>query len=75
MPVPRLWALSNWHEHRERVAKLADSLRGWASQPTTGRFLALNFDRYTEYFHAVWWAGAAVVPMNIRWTSVETPIR
>ena len=62
----------NWHEHRERVAKLADSLRRLgASASDRVAILALNSDRYTEYFHAVWWAGAAVVPMNIRWTSVE----
>ena len=62
----------NWHEHRERVAKLADSLRKLgASAGDRVAILALNSDRYTEYFHAVWWAGAAVVPMNIRWTSVE----
>ena len=62
----------NWHEHRERVAKLADSLRRLGvSANDRVAILALNSDRYTEYFHAVWWAGAAVVPMNIRWTSVE----
>ena len=62
----------NWHEHRERVAKLADSLRKLgASAGDRVAILALNSDRYTEYYHAVWWAGAAVVPMNIRWTSVE----
>ena len=62
----------NWYEHRERVAKLADSLRKLgASAGDRVAILALNSDRYTEYYHAVWWAGAAVVPMNIRWTSVE----
>ena len=62
----------NWYEHRERVAKLADSLRNLgASAGDRVAILALNSDRYTEYYHAVWWAGAAVVPMNIRWTSVE----
>jgi acyl-CoA synthetase (AMP-forming)/AMP-acid ligase II len=33
--------------------------------------LALNSDRYTEFLSAVWWAGAVVVPMNIRWTAAE----
>nr|QQZ49211.1 AMP-binding protein [Phenylobacterium glaciei] len=33
--------------------------------------LALNSDRYTEFLSAVWWLGAAVVPMNIRWTAAE----
>jgi acyl-CoA synthetase (AMP-forming)/AMP-acid ligase II len=33
--------------------------------------LALNSDRYVEYFHAVPWVGAAVNPVNIRWSPVE----
>ena len=39
----------NWHEHRERVAKLADSLRKLgASAGDRVAILALNSDRYTE---------------------------
>ena len=33
--------------------------------------LALNSDRYLEYFHAVPWMGAAVNPVNIRWSPAE----
>ena len=33
--------------------------------------LALNSDRYLEYFYAVPWMGAAVNPVNIRWSAVE----
>ncbi|MBL6787271.1 MAG: AMP-binding protein, partial [PS1 clade bacterium] len=62
----------SWREHRDRIAKLADSLRKLgAGAGDRVAILALNSDRYTEYYHAVWWAGAAVVPMNIRWTEVE----
>lgn len=61
-----------WQQHRERVARLADSLRKLgAGAGDRVAILALNSDRYTEYYHAVWWSGAAVVPMNIRWTSAE----
>ncbi|MEG9861350.1 MAG: long-chain-fatty-acid--CoA ligase [Parvularculales bacterium] len=61
-----------WSEHRSRVAKLAGSLRKLgAGAGDRVAILALNSDRYTEYYHAVWWSGAAVVPMNIRWTAVE----
>lgn len=61
-----------WAEHRSRIAKLADSLRRLGAKPGDRiAILALNSDRYSEYYHAVWWAGAAVVPMNIRWTAVE----
>ena len=33
--------------------------------------LALNSDRYLEYFYAVPWMGAAVNPVNIRWSAAE----
>ena len=33
--------------------------------------LALNSDRYLEYYFAIPWAGAVVVPMNIRWSPAE----
>jgi hypothetical protein len=33
--------------------------------------LALNSDRYLETYVAVPWAGAAVVPLNIRWSTAE----
>jgi acyl-CoA synthetase (AMP-forming)/AMP-acid ligase II len=33
--------------------------------------LSLNSDRYLETIHAVWWCGAVIVPMNIRWALSE----
>lgn len=61
-----------WAEHRDRVSRLASSLRDLGAQRGDRvAILALNSDRYTEYYNAVWWAGAAVVPMNIRWTAAE----
>ncbi len=61
-----------WAQFRERVVRLAGGLhkmRVKASDPVA--ILALNSDRYTEYYFACWYAGVAVVPMNIRWTVVE----
>ena len=61
-----------WGEHRQRVTRLASALRELGAQHGDRvAILALNSDRYTEYYNAVWWAGAVVVPMNIRWTATE----
>ena len=61
-----------WGETRDRVARLAAALQalGIAAGDRVA-ILALNGDRYTEFLSAVWWAGAVVVPMNIRWTAAE----
>jgi len=56
-----------WDECGERVAKLAGALRQLGV--TGGQrvaILALNSDRYFEYFYAVPWAGGVFVPINIR---------
>lgn len=61
-----------WSETRDRIARLAAALQDMGVR--TGdrvAILALNSDRYTEFLSAVWWAGAAVVPLNIRWTAAE----
>ena len=63
---------TTWSEHRHRVSRLASALRHLGAKPGDRvAILALNSDRYTEYYNAVWWVGSAVVPMNIRWTAVE----
>ena len=56
-----------WAELAERVAKLAGVFQG-LDLSAGGRvaILALNSDRYLEYFFAVPWAGGIVVPLNIR---------
>jgi acyl-CoA synthetase (AMP-forming)/AMP-acid ligase II len=62
----------NWSENRDRVARLAGALHGLgAGRGDRVAILALNSDRYTEYLSAVWWAGAVVVPMNVRWSAAE----
>ena len=33
--------------------------------------LSLNSDRYLELYLAVGWAGAVIVPLNIRWSPLE----
>jgi acyl-CoA synthetase (AMP-forming)/AMP-acid ligase II len=56
-----------WAEFAERVAKLAAVFQGLdLSEGGRVAILALNSDRYLEYFFAVPWAGGIVVPLNIR---------
>ena len=59
-------------ESVDRIARLAAALCGLGVQ-TGDRvgILALNSDRYLEYFYAVPWMGAVVNPANVRWSSAE----
>jgi acyl-CoA synthetase (AMP-forming)/AMP-acid ligase II len=59
-------------ESVDRIARLAGALAGLGVQrgDRVG-ILALNSDRYQEYFHAVPWMGAAINPVNIRWSPAE----
>jgi len=62
----------SWAAHRDRVSRLAAAIRALGGKPNDRvAILALNSDRYSEYYHACWWAGVAVVPMNVRWTAIE----
>jgi acyl-CoA synthetase (AMP-forming)/AMP-acid ligase II len=56
----------------DRISRLAGALAGLGVQrgDRVG-ILALNSDRYQEYFHAVPWIGAALNPVNIRWSPAE----
>ncbi|GGG19650.1 putative long-chain-fatty-acid CoA ligase [Rhodococcoides trifolii] len=56
----------------DRVARMAGALRalGVAGGDRVGIF-ALNSDRYHEALMAVPWAGAAVNPVNVRWSAGE----
>ena len=61
-----------WAEIGDRVARLAGGLRTLGVAPGDRvAMLALNSDRYLEYLYATWWAGAAINPVNIRWSPVE----
>jgi long-chain acyl-CoA synthetase len=57
----------SWEELFDRVARLAAALRG-LGVGTGDRvaFLGSNSDRYLEWFYAVGWAGAVLVPINVR---------
>jgi acyl-CoA synthetase (AMP-forming)/AMP-acid ligase II len=61
-----------WAQFQNRVARLAGALHGLGMK-TEDRIamLAFNADRYAEYYYGVFWAGANVVPMNIRWSLAE----
>jgi acyl-CoA synthetase (AMP-forming)/AMP-acid ligase II len=56
----------------ERVARLAAVLQSLGLKPGDRvGMMALNSDRYVEYFYAAWWSGGVVNPVNIRWSTRE----
>jgi acyl-CoA synthetase (AMP-forming)/AMP-acid ligase II len=62
----------NWSELRDRVERLAGAIKSLGVEAGDRvAILALNSDRYLEYYYAVWWAGAVVVPLNVRWSATE----
>ena len=62
----------SWSELRDRVERLAGALTGLGVEAGDRvAILALNSDRYLEYYYAVWWTGAVVVPLNVRWSATE----
>jgi acyl-CoA synthetase (AMP-forming)/AMP-acid ligase II len=62
----------SWGEFRERVSRVAAGLASLGVAPGDRvAILALNSDRYLEYYVAVPWAGAVVVPLNTRWSEAE----
>jgi len=61
-----------WKEVYERVTRFAGGLRDRGIQNGERvAILALNSDRYFEYFFSVPWAGGIVVPLNIRLAAAE----
>ena len=61
-----------WGELGERVARLAGGLRArGVADGDRVAVLSLNSDRYLELYLAVAWAGAVIVPLNIRWSAPE----
>jgi len=61
-----------WAEFRDRVARFAGALQAAGVQRGDRvAILALNADAYLEYFYAAPWAGALVVPLNIRLAAPE----
>ncbi|HWS76490.1 MAG TPA: long-chain fatty acid--CoA ligase [Quisquiliibacterium sp.] len=61
-----------WAQFGERVARAAAVLRGLGVRSGERvAMMALNSDRYLEYYYATWWAGGVVNPVNIRWSPAE----
>ncbi|MGQ0623913.1 MAG: acyl-CoA synthetase [Sporichthyaceae bacterium] len=59
-------------EQAQRVARLAGGLLEAGVHPADRvAYLGLNSDRYCEYYLAVPWADAVVVPVNSRWAPTE----
>jgi acyl-CoA synthetase (AMP-forming)/AMP-acid ligase II len=62
----------SWGEMGDRVSRLASGIRSLGAEAGDRvAILALNSDRYLEYYFGVWWSGAAVTPMNTRWSAAE----
>ncbi|MFE0426067.1 long-chain-fatty-acid--CoA ligase [Streptomyces sp. NPDC058953] len=56
----------------DRVSRLGGGLRGLGvAEGDRVAVLARNSDRYHELFFASWWIGAAVNPVNLRWSTAE----
>lgn len=61
-----------WTQFGERVARLAGALQALGVKPGDRvAMMAMNADRYLEYYYATWWAGGVVNPVNIRWSAAE----
>jgi long-chain acyl-CoA synthetase len=61
-----------WAEVGERVSRLAGALRQrGVSKGDRVAVLMLNGGRYLELYLTVGWAGAVIVPLNIRWSVAE----
>ncbi len=63
------------HDYRtltDRVARVAGGLRALGVAPGDRvAMLALNSDRYIEYFLGAWWCAAVANPVNTRWSAHE----
>jgi len=61
-----------WPQFQDRVARFGGVLRAAGVQRGDRvAILSLNGDAYLEYFYAAPWAGALVVPLNIRLAALE----
>lgn len=62
----------SWAEVGDRVARLAGALKSLGvGKGDRVAVLMLNQDRYVELYLGVAWAGAVIVPLNIRWSALE----
>ncbi len=61
-----------WGEVASRVARAAAGLRALgAAEGERVAILSLNSDLYLEAYLAAAWAGAVIVPLNVRWSAIE----
>jgi long-chain acyl-CoA synthetase len=61
-----------WVEVGDRVVRFAGALQAMGvGAGDRVAVLMLNQDRYLEIYLAVAWAGAVVVPLNVRWSAAE----
>ena len=61
-----------WQEFSHRIQRLAKGLQELGVAPGDHiAMLSANSDRYIEYYFAVAWLGAVVVPLNFRWSIAE----
>ena len=61
-----------WQEIGDRVSRFARALRAHSlGRGDRIAVLMLNQDRYIECYLAASWAGAVIVPLNIRWNIQE----
>ncbi len=61
-----------WREIQDRVSRLASGLQGLGiEEGDRVAVLALNSDRYFEFYFGVSWAGAVYVPVNNRLAPAE----
>jgi long-chain acyl-CoA synthetase len=64
--------IHDWRTFEQRVSALAGALAGLGYKPGDRiGMLALNSDRYLEYFFAMAWGGFAFVPINTRLATPE----
>ena len=62
----------SWREIGDRVARLAGAIQGLGVKAGDRvAVLMLNSDRYLELYLGIAWAGAVIVPTNIRWSHAE----
>ena len=62
----------SWRDIGERVARLAGGLQQLGTKRGDRvAVLMLNSDRYLELYLGIAWAGAVIVPTNIRWSHAE----
>src|ERR1700682_2785638 len=62
----------SWREIGERVSRLAGGLLQLGGERGDRvAVLMLNSDRYLELYLGIAWAGAVIVPTNIRWSRAE----